>query len=131
MNTPLGEPVFAINEYKMKTILLFTCAAVGILRIDGIQSPLDSPKQTVAEVQYPERVFTNGEGRLCVDFGKDAFGWLEIDAPTAGLNYFLAMGEQLKHDGTLNRMPSGTVRPPFTFWFTFWFFMVTKENRCY
>ena len=96
--------------YQMKTILLFTCAVVGALRIDGVQPSLDAPKQTVAEVQYPEHVFTNGAGRLCVDFGKDAFGWLEIDAPTAGLDYFLAMGEHLKHDGTLNRMPSGTVR---------------------
>ena len=94
----------------MKTILLFTCATVGILRIDGIQTPLGSPKQTVAEVQYPERVFTNSAGRLCVDFGKDAFGWLEIDAPAAGLDYFLAIGEHLNHDGTLNRMPPGTVR---------------------
>lgn len=94
----------------MKTILLFTCAAVGVLRTDGVQSPLDAPKQTVAEVQYPERLITNGAGRLCVDFGKDAFGWLEINAPSAGLDYFLAMGEHLNNDGTLNRMPSGTVR---------------------
>jgi len=56
---------------------------------------LGEPKATVAEVQHPERVFTNNAGRLCVDFGKDAFGWIEIDAPAAGLDVFLAMGEHL------------------------------------
>ena len=61
-------------------------------------------------MQYPERVFTNAAGRLCVDFGKDAFGWLEIHAPAAGLEYFLAMGEHLWEDGTLNRTPPPCVR---------------------
>lgn len=67
-------------------------------------------KRTVAEVQYPECVFTNAAGRLCADFGKDAFGWLEIDAPSAGLDYFLAIGERLKSDGTLDRTPPQCVR---------------------
>ena len=71
---------------------------------------LGEPKQTVVEVQYPERVFTNASGRLCADFGKDAFGWLEINAPAAGLEYFLAMGEHLFEDGTLNRTPPPCVR---------------------
>ena len=68
------------------------------------------PKQLVAEVQYPVRVFTNAAGRVCADFGKDAFGWLEVDAPAAGLSYFLAMGEHLLDDGTLNRLPPQCVR---------------------
>ena len=79
---------------------------------------LGEPKQTVSEVQYPERVFTNEAGRICVDFGKDAFGWLEIDAPAAGLDYFLAMGEHLYADGTLNRTPSRCVRSVGVKWHT-------------
>ena len=81
------------------------CAAMSVWG-----GTVGNPRETVAEVQYPERVFTNAAGRLCADFGKAAFGWLEIDAPAAGLEYFLAMGEHLLGDGTLNRMPPQCVR---------------------
>ena len=93
----------------MKTRVSFAVLSVGVA-LTSAAAYLGEAKQTVAEVQYPERVFTNAAGRLCVDFGKDAFGWLEIDAPAAGLDYFLAMGEHLKEDGTLNRMPPPCVR---------------------
>ena len=93
----------------MKTRVSFAVLSVGVA-LTSAAAYLGEAKQTVAEVQYPERVFTNAAGRICVDFGKDAFGWLEIDAPAAGLDYFLAMGEHLKEDGTLNRMPPPCVR---------------------
>ena len=93
----------------MKTGISCTVLLLGVA-MEVSAAYLGEPKQTVAEVQYPERVFTNAVGRLCVDFGKAAFGWLEIDAPAAGLDYFLAMGEHLKDDGTLNRMPPPNVR---------------------
>ena len=93
----------------MKTRISFAVLLVSAA-LPATAAYFGEPKQTVAEVQYPERVFTNAAGRLCVDFGKDAFGWLEIDAPAAGLDYFLAMGEHLKNDGTLNRMPPPCVR---------------------
>ena len=85
--------------------LLVVCVAIA-----ARAGTVGNPRETVAEVQYPERVFTNAAGRLCVDFGKDAFGWLEIHAPAAGLEYFLAMGEHLWEDGTLNRTPPPCVR---------------------
>ncbi|MBR2837156.1 MAG: alpha-L-rhamnosidase [Kiritimatiellae bacterium] len=90
---------------KAVCLSLFACAALSVRA-----GYLGEPKRTVAEVQYPERVFTNAAGRLCVDFGKDAFGWIEVDAPAAGLDYFLAMGERLRDDGTLERMPPPSVR---------------------
>ena len=37
-------------------------------------------KATIAEVQYPERVFTNDAGNVVVDFGKDAFGWFDKES---------------------------------------------------
>jgi hypothetical protein len=90
---------------KTTTAAFFACAA-----LTARAAYLGVPRETVAEVQYPERVFTNAEGRLCADFGKAAFGWLEIDAPAPGLGYFLAIGERLRNDGTLDRSPPGSVR---------------------
>ena len=90
---------------KAACLPFLACAALSVRA-----GRLGEPRQTVAEVQYPERVFTNAAGRLCADFGKDAFGWLEIDAPAAGLGYFLAMGERLRDDGTLDRTPPQCVR---------------------
>ena len=90
---------------KFFSLPLFSCTALTVSAFY-----LGEPKQTVAEVQYPERVFTNASGRVCVDFGKDAFGWLEIDAPAAGLDYFLALGESLLENGTLDRTCSRCVR---------------------
>ena len=93
----------------MKTNL-FLVVSLACAALTASAAYLGEPKQTVVEVQYPERVFTNAAGRLCADFGKDAFGWLEVDAPAAGLDYFLAMGERLKDDGTLDRTPPPCVR---------------------
>ena len=94
-------------ERRIDVAAALACALVSV---SALAAGVGEPKQTVAEVQYPERVFTNAAGRLCVDFGKDAFGWVEVDAPAAGLGYFLAMGEHLMFDGTLNRIPPQSVR---------------------
>ena len=75
-------------------------------------------KQTVAEVQAPERVFVNANGNICVDFGRDAFGWLEISAPQPGLDYFLGIGESLLKNGVLNRNPGRVVRSLGVAWHT-------------
>ena len=93
----------------MKTNL-FLAVSSACAALAAPAAYLGEPKQTVVEVQYPERVFTNAAGRLCADFGKDAFGWLEIDAPASGLDYFLAIGERLRDDGTLDRTPPPCVR---------------------
>ena len=87
-----------------EVLLLFVCLAMTGNLVASAYAPVGAPKSTVATIEFPECVFTNDAGRLCVDFGKDAFGWLEIDAPTAGLGYFLAIGERLKDGGTLERV---------------------------
>ena len=68
------------------------------------------PLETAATVQHPQTAFTNAAGRVVLDFGQDAFGWLEIDAPGPGLRYFAGLGERLKDDGTVDRRPGGSVR---------------------
>ena len=93
------------NTAKMAFLLLSACASLA-----SEAFYLGEPKPTAVEVQAPERVFTNDAGRICADFGKAAFGWLEIDAPAAGLYYFLAMGEHLMPNGVVNRNPPGNVR---------------------
>ena len=60
-------------------------------------------KPTTAEVQHPERVFTNDAGNVVVDFGKDAFGWFELSAPAAGLEYFINIGEVLWEENGIRR----------------------------
>jgi hypothetical protein len=78
-----------------------------------------SLKSTVAEVQYPERVFTNETGNIVADFGKDAFGWLEISAPAAGLEYFINIGEILWNaNGIVDRNPGVNVRARGVKWHT-------------
>lgn len=110
------SPVFDIMFRMMNVTMLPSLLAFAALAASA--SCPDEPKRTVAEIQFPERVFTNAAGRLCADFGKDAFGWLEIDAPAAGLDYFLAMGEHLLGDGTLNRIPPPCVRCAGVRWHT-------------
>ena len=76
-------------------------------------------KETVSELQFPERVFTNETGGIVVDFGKDAFGWLEIDAPAAGLEYFMNIGEILwEETGLVDRKPGRCIRACGVKWHT-------------
>jgi len=75
--------------------------------------------EPVAVLQAPERVFTNETGGIVVDFGKDAFGWLEIDAPGAGREYFLNIGEILRdRGGYVSRKPGENVRARGVMWHT-------------
>ena len=76
-------------------------------------------KSTVAIEQLPERVFTNEAGNVVIDFGKDAFGWLEIDAPASGLEYFINLGEVLwDENGSVDRNPGICVRARGVKWHT-------------
>ena len=62
-----------------------------------------------------ELMFSNGTVGTCQypvvagDFGKDAFGWLEVRAETPRM-CVLRIGEQLNADGSVNVNPSGTIR---------------------
>ena len=57
--------------------------------------------------------------RLLRKFGKDAFGWLEIDAPAAGLEYFMNIGEILwEETGLVDRKPGRCIRACGVKWHT-------------
>ena len=105
---------------KMLRIAICSIIAAGSFLVPvavHAGSPYDL-KQTIAEVQMPERVFTNEAGNVTVDFGKDAFGWLEICAPAPGLEYFLALGEHLMPNGVVGRSPGRCVRAEGVAWHT-------------
>jgi hypothetical protein len=67
-------------------------------------------KKTVQRRVPPVAVTTNAAGRVLVDFGKEAFGFLELLPPpgTAG-DYDVSLGELLK-DGSVNMKPGATIR---------------------
>ena len=71
--------------------------------------PLEAPRvEVVATCQTPVSVTKSEKGRVFVDFGKDAFGWLEICAPS-GVSLTVCLGE--KNDGlSVDRKPGGKIR---------------------
>ena len=97
---------------------LASLAFVLFAALQTIAADPDRPKKTILEVQYPERVFVNEKGNVCADFGKAAFGWLEISAPKENLKYFLSLGELLFPDGTVCRTPGRNVRAEGVAWHT-------------
>ena len=67
---------------------------------------------TVVTRQAPEAVFTNDHGRVFVDFGKAAFGWVELVPPegfTGGV-YQVLLGEARHDDNTVDTWKGGTIR---------------------
>ena len=93
----------------MRKILLATfvfaalsCAAVG--------DPYDY-KKTVQRRVAPAAVTNPIAGRSLVDFGKEAFGFLEFTPPpgTRG-EYEVRLGELVKKDGSVNMKPGATIR---------------------
>jgi hypothetical protein len=60
----------------------------------------------------PVRVVTNGQGRVFVDFGRAAFGWVELVPPRGMLRggpYTLHLGEKAVKD-SVDPKPGGTIR---------------------
>jgi len=60
----------------------------------------------------PVRVVTNAQGRVLVDFGRAAFGWVELVPPREmrrGGPYTLHLGEKVKGD-SVDAKPGGTIR---------------------
>lgn len=86
-------------------VALFLVAAADACGGDAL-----ALKGTVALPEVPERIFTNSAGNVCVDFGKDAFGWVEIHAPAAGLEYFVGLAECLLENGSIDRLCGRYVR---------------------
>ena len=67
---------------------------------------------TTVTREAPAVIMTNGHGRVFVDFGKDAFGWLELVPPagyTGGV-YQLAVSETRHSDFTADCWNGGTIR---------------------
>ena len=66
----------------------------------------------VASKDAPVKVEKQADGRWFIDFGKAAFGNVEITSPDAkaGTKVNVHLGEALAGPGTVNRKPSGTVR---------------------
>lgn len=66
----------------------------------------------VASRDMPVKVERQADGRWFIDFGKAAFGNVEIISPDAkaGTKVNVHLGEALAGPGALNRKPAGTVR---------------------
>ncbi|MGN0852915.1 MAG: MGH1-like glycoside hydrolase domain-containing protein [Kiritimatiellia bacterium] len=68
-------------------------------------------KKTVQRRVAPVAIRTNAVGRVLVDFGREAFGFLEF-VPPAGTRgrYHVRLGELLRPDGSVNMAPGATIR---------------------
>lgn len=61
----------------------------------------DRPKEVVSQPpSAPVSVMTNAAGRVVADFGRHAFGWLEVDAAATG-RYEIVWGELLNDVGSV------------------------------
>ena len=68
-------------------------------------------KNTVQRRVAPAKVETRIPGRTLVDFGKMAFGFLELVPPPGARGpYEVRLGELLKPDGSVNMKPGATIR---------------------
>ena len=91
-----------------KSILAVAAAATAVCVAAG--GPSDY-KKTVQRRVAPAKVECRIPGRTLVDFGKMAFGFLEL-VPPAGARgpYEVRLGELLKPDGSVNMKPGATIR---------------------
>ena len=68
-------------------------------------------KKTVQRRVAPATVETRIPGRMLVDFGKMAFGFLELVPPPGARGpYEVRLGELIKPDGSVNMKPGATIR---------------------
>jgi len=86
-------------------------AGIAVLSLGAMASDPYDYKKTVQRRVEPEKVAVTAEGRTLVDFGKEAFGFLEFTPPkgTRG-EYEVCLGELLNADGSVNMNPGGTIR---------------------
>ena len=95
---------------KVWAALLFCVGGIGVAGTAIAGDPYDY-KKTVQRRVTPVSVSTNSVGRVLVDFGREAFGFLEF-APPAGTRgkYHVRLGELLRPDGSVNMKPGATIR---------------------
>lgn len=93
-----------VSGWGLAVVLAFTGCATTNNAECGLR--------TVESRQTPVSIVTNGHGRIFVDFGKDAFGWLELLPPEGceGGAYKLALGELKLEDDTVDLRPGAEIR---------------------
>ena len=89
---------------------VMVCAVAAALVCAAAGDPYDY-KKTVQRRVAPVAVTQPIAGRTLVDFGREAFGFLEFTPPkgTRG-EYEVRLGELVKTDGSVNMKPGATIR---------------------
>ena len=95
---------------KVASKIIFVAAVATASASPAVGGPSDY-KQTVQRRVAPAKVECRIPGRTLVDFGREAFGFLEL-VPPAGARgpYEVRLGELLKPDGSVNMKPGATIR---------------------
>ena len=89
---------------------IFAVAVVAAAVCFAAGGPNDY-KKTVRRRVAPATVESRIPGRTLVDFGKEAFGFLELVPPPGARGpYEVRLGELLKPDGSVNMKPGATIR---------------------
>lgn len=68
-----------------------------------------APRPLQVYMEMPVRMAGNEAGRTLHDFGRDGFGWLEVNATATG-TCFLVYGEKLNSNDAIDRWPPQNVR---------------------
>ena len=115
-----------VDTFTFKTALhdtrFFYCgndadALLAEIQSFGMADNSEYGLETTTTVQAPASIVTNAEGRVFVDFGKDAFGWLELLPPpgfTGGV--YEAMITEARLPGDMcDSWAGGTIRADWTF----------------
>jgi len=120
--TQMMDPSFApsadFEAFLTKAVLEGGLNTAGITRVMHIfasywrwRAYCAAPRQQAVSVQTPVAVTRTAAGTTLVDFGKAAFGWLELVAPEKGTGtYEVRLGEKLTDDGRVDLKPGGTIR---------------------
>ena len=88
-------------------VIALTAAAAACFAAGGIGDYKKTVQRRVAPVTVESRI----PGRTLVDFGKEAFGFIElVPPPGARGSYEVRLGELLKPDGSVNMKPGATIR---------------------
>ena len=93
--------------------IVFAASAAGAFALLAASSDPRTPgginrAGVVESAQLPAKASRTARGTTLVDFGKAAFGWVEVDFAKGG--YELRVGEKLDAEGGVDLRPGGTIR---------------------
>jgi alpha-L-rhamnosidase len=94
-------------------ILLAACTPLALSAPASAQTPTAPPKPLLRDTIKPVRAVKRPDGIFFIDFGRAAFGQLELDftAPVPpGRTITVRLGEMLGDPDHVNRNPGGSVR---------------------